>query len=147
MNRFPGLAAAVSALVLVSTIAFAQTSGGAGGSPSAGSAGAGSAATSGVPSGPASPGGTGNVGNDPSGQGNAARLSPPPAPGVNSLGTAQSSGSSVTTGSSASKPAPGGVDVTGPNAAGLGSTINGDQAIEKENKLLDKKMKSICKGC
>ncbi|MBR0952825.1 hypothetical protein [Bradyrhizobium canariense] len=55
--------------------------------------------------------------------------SPAPSPGTNSLGTAQSSGGSpgVTTG-------------TGP---GGGS----DAAVNAENRLLDKKLKSICRGC
>ncbi len=71
-----------------------------------------------------------------------AQTSAPP-PGTNSAGTAQSSGgpalnrqSGVTTG------------------AGLGSgtappapTTNPDTAINKENQVLDSKMKSICRGC
>ncbi|MBR0880167.1 hypothetical protein ABIF65_004473 [Bradyrhizobium japonicum] len=55
--------------------------------------------------------------------------SPAPPPGTNSLGTAQSSGASRggTTG-----------------AATSGSP---DAAVNAENKLLDKKMKGICRGC
>jgi hypothetical protein len=67
-----------------------------------------------------------------------------PPPGTNSAGTAQSSGGTplnrqpgVTTGS-----------------AGLGSgnaapppTTGADAAINKENQILDSKMKSICRGC
>jgi hypothetical protein len=67
-----------------------------------------------------------------------------PPPGTNSAGTARSSGGSalnrqlgVTTGS-----------------AGLGSgnanpapTTNADTAINKENQILDSKMKSICRSC
>lgn len=51
-----------------------------------------------------------------------------PAPGTNSLGTAQSSGlgSGLTTG----------------NAGG-----SGDAAVNAENRMLDKKLKSICRGC
>ncbi len=60
--------------------------------------------------------------------------------GTNSAGTAQSSGpnraSGVTTG------------------AGLGSgrsaaepTTNADAAVKAENELLDRKLKSICRGC
>jgi hypothetical protein len=147
MTRISKFSVVLFSTLLLSSAAFAQTSGGVGGAsgtPAAGSAGAGSAATSGVPAGPASPGGTGNVANDPSGQGNAAKLSTPPAPGTNSLRTAQSSGgaaiSGTTTGSAASHPAPGGVDVSGPNT-------NGDAAISAEDKLLNKKIKSICRGC
>ncbi len=51
------------------------------------------------------------------------------APGTNSLGTAQSSGASA-----------GG---TGGAAAG-GPT---DAAVNAENRVLDKKLKSICRGC
>jgi len=67
-----------------------------------------------------------------------------PPPGTNSAGTAQSSGGAalnrepgVTTGS-----------------AGLGSgntnappSTSADTAINRENQLLDSKMKSICRGC
>jgi hypothetical protein len=115
------------------------------GSPNAGSAGAGTSGVSGVPSGPANAGGLNNSANDPSGAGNAAKLNnSPPAPGTNSAGTAQSSGSAVnaqpgvTTGS-AGRAAPG-TDVTGPQK-------NGDAAIEEENKTIDRKVKSICRGC
>lgn len=63
------------------------------------------------------------------GSGGGVANSPAPPPGTNSLGTAQSSGpgSGVTTG------------------AGAGGGT--DAAVNAENKLLDKKMKSICRGC
>jgi hypothetical protein len=57
--------------------------------------------------------------------------SPAAAPGTNSLGTAQSSGA---------KGAPG---VTTGTGAGGGT----DAAVNAENRLLDKKLKSICRGC
>ncbi|EJN10852.1 hypothetical protein PMI42_05868 [Bradyrhizobium sp. YR681] len=59
--------------------------------------------------------------------GGVANSSAPP-PGTNSLGTAQSSGASpgVTTGS------------------GAGSA---DATVNTENRMLDKKLKSICRGC
>jgi hypothetical protein len=63
-----------------------------------------------------SSGSTGSVGNSPSAP-----------PGTNSLGTAQSSGGGVTTGTGAG-----------------GST---DAAVNAENRMLDKKLKSICRGC
>jgi hypothetical protein len=44
----------------------------------------------------------------------------------------------MTTG--AGRGASGGVDVTGPNRAG-------DAAVDEENKLVDRKVKSICRGC
>lgn len=55
--------------------------------------------------------------------------SPAPPPGTNSLGTAQSSGpgSGVTTGS------------------GTGGAA--DATVNAENRMLDKKLKSICRGC
>ena len=53
--------------------------------------------------------------------------SPAPPPGTNSLGTAQSSGAG------------------GGGAAATGSGT--DPAVAAENRLLDKKLKSICRGC
>lgn len=53
-----------------------------------------------------------------------------PAPGTNSLGTALSSGATNT--------APG---VT------TGAATSPDAAVSAENKLLDRKLKSICRGC
>ncbi|WP_247334635.1 hypothetical protein [Bradyrhizobium sp. 147] len=55
--------------------------------------------------------------------------SPAPPPGTNSLGTAQSSG-------------PGSGAATGGGAGGAA-----DATVNAENRLLDKKMKSICRGC
>jgi len=55
--------------------------------------------------------------------------SPAPPPGTNSLGTAQSSG-----------PGPG---VT----TGSGTGGAADAAVNAENRMLDKKLKSICRGC
>jgi hypothetical protein len=96
-----------------------------------------------VPPGPANVGGLNNSGNDPSGAGNSAKIASPP-PGTNSAGTANSSGSSVTTGSSATtgsaRSNTGEVSVTGPS----NST---DAAIDAKNKALDRKLKSICRGC
>ncbi|MDA9434894.1 hypothetical protein [Bradyrhizobium sp. CCBAU 51627] len=66
-------------------------------------------------------GSTGGVGNAPS-----------PPPGTNSLGTAQSSGANT---------APG---VTTGTA---GANRDADATVSAENRLLDKKMKSICRGC
>lgn len=55
--------------------------------------------------------------------------SPAPPPGTNSLGTAQSSG-------------PG-------TGAAMGNGVGGaaDATINAENKLLERKVKSICRGC
>jgi hypothetical protein len=57
--------------------------------------------------------------------------SPAPAPGTNSLGTAQSSGANAARG------------VT----SGTGAGGQADAAVSAENRLLDKKIKSICRGC
>jgi hypothetical protein len=65
----------------------------------------------------------------PNGIDNSGGVSVPP-PGTNSAGTANSSGSSVTTGAA------------GPRAKG-----DSDIAIEKEDKQVDSKIKSICRGC
>ena len=59
--------------------------------------------------------------------------SPAPPPGTNSLGTAQSSGANT---------APG---VT--TGAASGANADADATVSTENRLLDKKMKSICRGC
>lgn len=58
---------------------------------------------------------------------------PAPPPGTNSLGTAQSSGANT---------APG---VT--TGAASGSNADVDATVSTENRQLDKKMKSICRGC
>jgi hypothetical protein len=144
------LAATVVAMVIVagSTTSFAQgggvgTPGAAAGSSAAGGtpgAAAGSAAA-GSKSAVESPGaGTAGVANAPSRRGNVGGLntagnnssgavsqSPP---GTNSLGTANSSSSGATTGTA----------VSGPQ-------ISGDVAMDKEDKAVDRKIKSICKGC
>lgn len=64
-------------------------------------------------------------------------------PGTNSAGTAQSSGSSLnrepgtTTGSAA----------LGTGRARTEPTISPDTAINAENNTIDRKLKSICRGC
>jgi hypothetical protein len=58
---------------------------------------------------------------------------PAPPPGTSSLGTAQSSGPTA------------GIGITTGN--GRGHANSADAAVEKENKLLDQKMKGICRGC
>ena len=125
------------------------------GSPNAGSAGAGTAGFTGVPSGPANVGGLNNSGNDPSGAGNSAKL--PTAHGTNSLGTANSSGSTgnASTGSGGSTTTVGrAADRTGAATGGRidgtvtqGPAMPGDAAIRAEDAVVDKKIKSICKGC
>jgi hypothetical protein len=85
-----------------------------------------------------------NAGEDPSGAANSSRLASPPAPGTNAAGTAQSSGSGVNTG--------GGVTTGSGRGAGSGTSTtgpqkSGDAEINEENKEVDRKIKSICRGC
>ncbi len=145
--KLASVTAAVAAItILISpAMSLAQSAGGssaggssgsAAGSPSAGSAGAGSQGISGVPPGPAAPGGLNNAGEDPSGAANSVRRASPPAPGTNTLGTAQSSGRGVNTES--------GVTTGSGRSAGSESV---DAAISDENKAVDRKIKSICRGC
>ena len=64
----------------------------------------------------------------------------PPTPGTNSAGTAQSSGSGVNTGTGVTTGAAG----TGTMATSPKST---DEAINEENKTIDRKLKGICRDC
>ena len=72
-------------------------------------------------------GGSGGTSGGAAGSAGGVANSPAPPPGTNSLGTAQSSG-----------PGGGGAAATG------GGT---DAAVNAENRMLDKKAKSICRGC
>ncbi|WP_082822264.1 MULTISPECIES: hypothetical protein [Bradyrhizobium] len=104
----------ILALAALPALSFAQTTGG-----SAGSSGSSVGPTGGsVGSTGGSVGSTGGFAN-----------SPVPPPGLNSLGTAQSSGpgSGVTTGTGGGEAA--------------------DAAVNAENRQLDRKIKSICRGC
>ena len=56
------------------------------GTPNAGSAGAGMTGVSGIPAGPGSVGGTNNSINDPSGIGNASKVTAPPPPKTSTTG-------------------------------------------------------------
>jgi|ERR1700752_4494131 hypothetical protein len=69
---------------------------------------------------------TGTAGSTTGSAGSAATMPGPP--GTNSLGTAQSSGGGITTGSAS------------------GSTAI-DQRIQDENRQIDQKLKGICRGC
>jgi len=138
-------AVAVSTLLIFSaSAAFAQSPGGAAngpsagtgnpvGSPNAGSAGANTTGASGVPSGPANAGGLNNSGNDGSGGGNSVKLASPP-PGTNSAGTANASGSSANS-------------AAGVTTGTAGSRTDSDAAIDAEDKQIDRRLKSICRGC
>ena len=119
--------------------------------------GAGSASISGVPNGPGNPGSLNNSVNDPSGAGNANKVPSATTPGTNSLGTANSAGSnsgaggsvssgSQTTGSALNRPSGqsgGRIDGT----MSRGPDLPGDEEIRAEDRRVDKKIKSICKGC
>jgi hypothetical protein len=100
----------VSVLGLAAPADLHAQSGAGGGSTGSGAA-AGSATT-----GTASPGASGAA---------------PTSPGTNSLGTAQSSGSPVTTGT----------------GRGADSNKSTDAVVEEENKLIDRKVQGICRGC
>jgi len=76
-------------------------------------------------------GATGSGGSAASGPAGGVANSPSPPPGTNSLGTAQSSGANA---------APG---VT----TGTASGTSADETVSHENRMLDKKLKSICRGC
>ena len=82
----------------------------------------------------------------------------PTAPGPNSLGMANSSGSAgnAGTGSGGSSMTTGRAAVNGTGAATggridgtvtQGPAMPGDTAIRAEDQVVDKKIKSICKGC
>ena len=119
---------------------------------------------SGVPSGPANPGGINNSLNDPSGAGNASKV--PTAPGTNSAGTTISTGSgstgSATSSSSATSAGRSSDSLTTGYASGrpsgsakerIDGTIThsperpGDVETKAEDYAVDKKIKSICRGC
>ncbi|MFB6421177.1 MULTISPECIES: hypothetical protein [Bradyrhizobium] len=74
-------------------------------------------------------GGVGGSTGGPAGSSGGVANAPAPPPGTNSLGTAQSSGA--------------GAGVT----TGTGAGGAADATVNAENKQLDKKMKSICRGC
>jgi hypothetical protein len=87
-----------------------------------------------VLSGQANVGGSNNAVTDPSGGNSAKPVSPPPR-GTNSAGTAESAGPSLNT-------QPG---VT--TGAANGSSASTDAAIAAENRTIDRKLNSICRGC
>ena len=124
MTRLPKSVSifAVIATLAIATpvVSFAQGTGGANAGALQGAVGPGAPSAPGTPS-----------PSDPSGVAGAAK-GQPSAPGTNSLGTAQSSGSLNT--------APG-------TTTGTGSGETGDAAVNAENKLTDKKVKGICRGC
>jgi hypothetical protein len=59
---------------------------------------------------------------------------------ANSSGSPAAAGSSMTTGSAGNRAGVGGTAATGPQTGG-------DAAIDAENKAIDRRLKSICRGC
>lgn len=118
----------ILALAAMPAVSFAQATGGSAGSTggSMGSTGA-TMGSTGATAG-STEGSAGSTGGSRRSSGGVANSLAPP-PGTNSLGTAQSSGPGpgVTTGSDGG----GAVDAT----------------VNAENRMLDKKLKSICRGC
>jgi len=102
--------------------------------------GTGSAGVTGAPSDTANTGGVNTSASNPGGPNNSGTVASEPPPGTNSLGTANASGSSVTTGSARNRAPRGGTAATGPQR-------ESDIAIDGENKEIDRKIKSICRGC
>jgi hypothetical protein len=116
---------------------------GAVGSPLAGSAGAGAAAVSGVPIGPGSAGGTNNSVYDPSGIGNAPKPLQVPSSNATGLTTA-----ALPPLASRALPRPRLVATRGGRRATSTSRRAATNAvISAQDKLLDRKLTSICKGC
>ena len=126
---------------------------GAVGAPPAGSAGAGTAAVSGVPIGPGSAGGTNNSVYDPSGIGNAPKPLQPPSSASNPIGLASPAGLPPISNSTPPRPrftlprprltATRGVRRAAP-ASRRAAT---NEVISAQDKLLDRKLTSICRGC
>ena len=131
---------------LILPMRVSAQSGGVGSSPPAGSAGAGAAAVSGVPMGPGSAGGTNNSVYDPSGIGNAPKPLQPP--------SSTSSSAAITSPAAlppvASRALPRPRLVGTPRVRRATSTSRRaatNAAISAQDKLLDRKLTSICKGC
>jgi len=120
-----------------------------------GSVGAGTAAVNGIPNGPANAAGLNNSGNDPSGAGNAAKVVTPP--GIQSQGPNSGTSSAATGNAGSSSGTSTRANSTVTTGSGIGGRATGkpttttdahsDAAIDAENRKLDRKIKSICKGC
>jgi hypothetical protein len=105
--------------------------------------GAGDAGVSGIPRGPGSAGGLNNSINDPSGIGNAARIAPPPVPGI----AVPAVPSVVAPGSTASRPAPILRRSVRHNAASSRLRRSAARAPHRvQDRRLDSKL-NICRGC
>jgi hypothetical protein len=136
-------ALALGGSLIVPATSFAQS---ALGTPPAGSAGAGSAGVSGIPIGPGSAGGTNNSVYDPSGIGNAAKVPPIRAPVSTPKAPTSPSAVPLTTNVS---PGPGQAATRGPRRAMSRSARSSAAraAVSARDKLLDRKLTSICRGC
>jgi hypothetical protein len=108
--------------------------------------GAADAGVSGIPRGPGSAGGLNNSVNDPSGIGNAPRALPPPA--LNPSGSSIPSGFPPAV--SRISPRPRVVVTRGPRHIASASRRRSSRTnamVSAHDKLLDRKLKSICSGC
>jgi hypothetical protein len=101
------------------------------------------AGVSGIPRGPGNAGGLNNSLNDPSGVGNAAKVAPPAAPSLNP--PANPSGFPP----ASSRAAPSSASTLGTRirVARHPSRRDGAAALNENDRLLNRKLKSICRGC
>jgi hypothetical protein len=140
MPKFSLIAAiAITWVLIAHGESVAQTA------PLAGSAGAGSAAVSGVPNGPGSAGGVNNSVNDPSGVGNAGKITtPPPGAAVAPVPPTapQRAGAIVPrSGLVPSRRSRGG------RFARNASPREAEIRMKENDRLLNRSLKSICRGC
>jgi hypothetical protein len=108
----------------------------------------GDAGVSGIPRGPGSVGGLNNSINDPSGVGNAARTSAPPPPSTAVPPVPSMSGG--VSGGLSSRSSPVVTRVGRPSRAVSRRALrrgSSRSAIRASDRLLDQKLRSICKGC
>ena len=102
------------------------------------------AGVSGIPRGPGNAGGLNNSLNDPSGVGNAAKVAPPAAPSLNP--PANPSGFPP----ASSRAAPSSASTLGTRTRRVGRHLSGRAAaaaLNENDRLLNRKLKSICRGC
>jgi hypothetical protein len=131
---------------LILPMRVSAQSGAVGSSPPAGSAGAGAAAVSGVPIGPGSAGGTNNSVYDPSGVGNAPKPLQPPS--STSSSTAIANPAALPPVANRALPRP--RLAATPRVRRATSTSRRaatNAVISAQDKLLDRKLTSICRGC
>jgi hypothetical protein len=104
------------------------------------------AGVSGIPRGPGNAGGLNNSLNDPSGVGNAAKVAPPAAPSLNP----PANPSGFPPASSRVAPSSAGTLGTRTRRVGRHQRSSGPAAaaaLNENDRLLNQKLKSICRGC